>query len=97
MAVQRLDLRTVRYDRLAGSVLIDARNCVVEISREALEALNRQQLEPEEAVAKAVEAAKRLTALATRLPPDDGKIVITRSILMGEGLYEERPAEEQES
>ena len=39
MAVQRLDLRSVRYDRLSGSVLFDARNCVVEVSLEALEAL----------------------------------------------------------
>lgn len=97
MPLQRLDLRTVRYDRLAGSVLIDGRNCVVEVSLDALEALNRRRLDPDEAVLRAAEAAKRLTALASRLPPDDGKITITRSILMGEGLYEERPEEEQGS
>ena len=97
MAVQRLDLRSVRYDRLSGSVLIDARNCVVEVPLDALEALNRRRLQPQEAVTKAVEAAKRLTTLANRLPPDDGKITITRSILMGEGLYEERPGDEQGS
>ncbi|GIL00595.1 MAG: hypothetical protein BroJett030_04940 [Alphaproteobacteria bacterium] len=97
MAIQRLDLKTARYDRLAASVLIDGRGCVVEVALDALEALNRRRLAPEEAVAKAVEAAKRLAALATRLPADDGKITITRSILMGEGLYEERPQEEQGS
>ncbi|MFZ1814435.1 MAG: hypothetical protein WBO55_19655 [Rhizobiaceae bacterium] len=87
MALQRLDLRTVRYDRLSGSVMIDARNCVVEVSREALEALYQRKLKPEEAVIHAVKEARRLTELACRIPADDGKIHITTNILLNDGLF----------
>ena len=89
MAIQRLDLKTVRYDRFSRGVVFDARGCTVEVSQEALEAQFRRGLDPEEAVAGAVEIAGQLTALATRLPPDDGRIHITRSVLMGDGLYGE--------
>lgn len=87
MALQRLDLRSARYDRLAGSVLIDARKCVVEISHDALEALARRPLKPDEAVLKAAEEGKRLARLATRLPADDGKIIVTRAIMLSDGQF----------
>lgn len=87
MAVQRLDLRSVRYDRLSGSVLFDARNCVVEVSLEALEALYKRKFDPEEAIVFAVREAKRLTVLAGRIPADDGKIHITTNMLLNDGLF----------
>ena len=89
MATERLDLRSARYDRLARSVLIDGRDVLVEVSLEALEALARKALSPQDAVIRAVAEAKRLTALLKRLPPDDGKVTITASILMNDGLYGE--------
>ncbi|MCG6857336.1 MAG: hypothetical protein LJE67_04640 [Salaquimonas sp.] len=100
MAIQRLDLKTARYDRLARSVLFNARGgCTVEVSLEALEAQYQRVLDPDEAVTGAVALEKRLSALATMLPPDDGRITITTSVLMGEGLYGEglaRPEEPNE-
>ena len=93
MAIQRLDLKTVRYDKFSRGVVFDARGgCTVEVSQEALEAQFRRDLEPEEAIASAVEIVTQLTVLATRLPPDDGRIHITRSVLMGDGLYGEMRA-----
>ncbi|MEM7464256.1 MAG: hypothetical protein AAF362_16410 [Pseudomonadota bacterium] len=87
MPIERLDLRTVRYDQFSGSVQIDARKSVVEISLEALELLNNRSLTPEEAVVKAVAEAKLFTRLASRLPADDGKIHITARIVENDGLY----------
>jgi hypothetical protein len=89
LAIERLDLRTARFDRLSGSVLIDARKSVVEISLEALEKLGNRQLLPEEAVIAAVAEAKRLTVLASRLPADDGKIHITAGIVENDGMFAE--------
>ena len=94
MALQRLDLRTARYDRLAGSVLIDARKCVVEISHEALETLAKRSLQPEEAVLKAAEEGKRFARLATRLPADDGKIIVTKAIVLNDGQFGEEEGSE---
>ena len=71
MASERLDLRSARYDRLARSVMIDGRGVLVEVSLEALEALARKSLSPQDAVNRAVAEGKRLTALLKRLPPDD--------------------------
>ena len=104
MAIQRLDLKTVRYNKFSRGVVFDARNgCTVEVSQEALEAQFRRDLEPDEAVAGAVEIVGKLTQLATLLPADDGRIHITRGVLMGEGLYgealprmDEREDEEEE-
>ena len=98
MAIQRLDLKSARYDRLARSVLFNARGgCTVEVSLEALQAQYQRDLDPEEAVTGAVELEKRLTALATMLPPDDGRITITTSVLMGDGLYGEGFARTEEA
>lgn len=89
MPIERLDLRTARFDQFSGSVQIDARKSVVEISLEALELLNNRPLTPEEAVIKAVAEAKLFTLLASRLPADDGKIHITANIVENGGLYAE--------
>ncbi len=49
--MQRLDLKSLRYDKLGRSVLIDGRKVTVEISHEALEALFNRELTADEAVA----------------------------------------------
>lgn len=89
MPTERLDLRSARFDRFANSVLIDGRRIVVEVTREALEALYKRDLEPDEAVNLAAAEISRLTRLATRLPADDGKIVVTTNILKNDGLFGE--------
>jgi len=62
--MQRLDLKSLRYDRLGRSVLIDGRKVVVEVSHEALEALSNRELTADEAIIKVAEEQKRLTKLA---------------------------------
>ena len=89
MPRQRLDIKSVRYDRLSASVLFDARNCVVEVAHEALEWLAKRPMAPDEALRAAVEEVKRLTALASMLPPDDGKIHITANLVMNDGRFRE--------
>ncbi|HSO47222.1 MAG TPA: hypothetical protein VLQ68_04735 [Rhizobiaceae bacterium] len=89
MAGERLDIKSARYDRLARSVLIDGRGVTVEIALEALEALAKRKLSPDQAVARAVGEAKRIMMLVKRLPPDDGKITVTTGILMNDGLFGE--------
>ena len=71
-----------------GSVLIDGRAVVLEISHEALEALTNRSLSEDEAVRKVAEEQKRLTRLAEWLPADDGKINITTSMLMNDGVFD---------
>lgn len=86
--MQRLDLRTLRYDRFGRSVLIDGRSVVIEIAHEALEALSNRVLNEDEALRTVAEEQKRLTRLAEWLPADDGKIHITTAMLMNDGRYE---------
>ena len=86
--MQRLDLKSLRYDRLGRSVLIDGRKVILEISHEALEALTKRPLSEEEALRKVAEEQKRLTRLAEWVPADDGKIHITTNMLMNEGKFE---------
>lgn len=86
--MQRLDVKSLRYDRLGKSVLIDGRKVVVEISHEALEALTNRQLSEDEAVRKVADEQKRLTRLAEWVPADDGKIHITTNMLMNDGKFE---------
>ena len=86
--MQRLDLKTLRYDRLGKSVLIDGRKVVLEISHEALEALTNRTLTEDEAIRKVADEQKRLTRLAEWLPADDGKINITTTMLMNDGRFE---------
>ena len=86
--MQRLDLKSLRYDSLGKSVLIDGRKVVVEISHEALEAFTNRELTVEEAIRKVADEQKRLTRLAEWLPADDGKIHITTNMLMNDGVFE---------
>lgn len=86
--MQRLDLRSLRYDRLGRSVLIDGRKVVLEISHEALEALSNRELSEDEAIRKVADEQKRLTRLAEWVPADDGKIQITTNMLMNDGRFE---------
>lgn len=86
--MQRLDLKSLRYDKLGRSVLIDGRKVVVEVSHEALESLARKSLTADQAVLKVAEETKRLTRLAEWIPADDGKIHITTNMLMNDGVFE---------
>ena len=88
MSVQRLDIKSARYDRLGRSVFIDGRKVTLEISHEALEALTNRTLNADQAVHTVVEETKRLTRLAEWVPADDGKIHITTNLLMNDGLFE---------
>jgi len=85
--MQRLDLKSLRYDKLGRSVLIDGRKVVLEVSHEALEALSNRELTADEAVLKVAEEQKRLTRLAEWVPADDGKIHITTNMLMNDGVF----------
>ena len=86
--MQRLDLKTLRYDQYGKSVLIDGRKVVLEISHEALEALSNRPLTADEAIIKVAEEQRRMTRLAEWLPADDGKIHITTAMLLNDGKYE---------
>ena len=88
-------MRSARYDRLAGSVMIDGRGYVLEVAHEAIEVLMKRELEPQEAIDGAIREAKRLTRLAGRLPADDGKIIVTRSILLKDGQHDGEEGEAQ--
>ena len=85
--MQRLDIKSVRYDSFGQSVLINGRKVVLEISQEALETWQQRKLSKEEAIHHVVESAKKLTVLAERVPADDGKIHITANILMNDGIF----------
>jgi hypothetical protein len=89
LAMQRLDLKSARYDRLSDSVLINGRGCVIEISHEAVELAAHRPMEPEEAVRTVVEEARMFAFLASRLPADDGKIHITAKMLVNDGMFGE--------
>jgi len=86
--MQRLDLKSLRYDKLGQSVLIDGRKVILEISHEALETLSNRVLTQDEAIRKVAEEQKRLTRLAEWVPADDGKIHITTNMLMNDGKFE---------
>ncbi len=87
--LERLDFKTVRFDKLADTVLIDGKKAIVEISRQALEALYKREFSEEEVIIKAVEEAKRLNHLANIIPADDGKIHITTALMLSDGQYSE--------
>ena len=86
--MQRLDLKSLRYDKLGRSVLIDGRRVVLEVSHEALEAISNRELSEDEALLKVAEEQKRLTRLAEWVPADDGKIHITTNLLMNDGQFD---------
>ncbi len=87
--IERLDFKTTRFDPVADSILIEGRQSVVEISRDAFEALFKREFTADELVLKAVEEAKRLNHLANVIPADDGKINITAALLIGDGQFNE--------
>ena len=86
--IQRLDIRTARYDRLSEAVLMDGRGIVLAVTLDALENLHDCRFEPEEAVIKAIEDVRRLTVLAGKVPADDGRVLITRAMLLNDGQFE---------
>lgn len=86
--MQRLDLKSLRYDQFGRAVLIDGRKVILEISHEALEALSNRTLTEEEAIRKVADEQKRMTRLAEWVPADDGKIHITTNVLMNDGRFE---------
>ncbi|MEM8797963.1 MAG: hypothetical protein AAGE61_20530 [Pseudomonadota bacterium] len=83
----RLDLKSVRYDRMNDGVQFDttARSpaLVVEVSRQALEDHFSVALDPDIAVLKAVEIQVFIQQAANRIPADDGKIRLTTATLNG--------------
>ncbi|WP_075996358.1 hypothetical protein [Salaquimonas pukyongi] len=85
--VQRLNIKSARYDRLSECVLMDGRNLTVAVTKDGLEALYDVALEPDEAVIKAIEETRRLTRLAEIVPADDGRVLITRKHIMSDGRY----------
>jgi len=85
--IQRLDIKTVRYDKLSDTVLLDGRKIVLAVTRDALEALYGRELDPDEAILRAVDEAKRLTRLAEILPADDGRVLVTRDRLLNNGKF----------
>ena len=86
--MQRLDLKSIRYDKLGRAVRINGRKVILEISHEALETLSNRNLSADEAVLKVAEEVKRLTRLAEWIPADDGKIHITTNMLMNDGVFD---------
>ena len=95
--LERLDFKTTRFDKLADTILIDGKKAIVEISREAFEALYRRDLDGEEAIIKAVEEAKRLNHLVNVIPADDGKIHITTALMLGDGQFDALPSRKVEN
>ena len=95
--LERLNFKTVRFDRLADTILINGKKSVVEISKEAFEVLARKELSGEEAIIKAVEEAKRLNHLANIIPPDDGKIQITAALMLGNGQFDDLQNKQSET
>ena len=86
--MQRLDLKSLRYDKLDKAVLIDGRKVTLSVSHEALAALSNRELDEKQALLKVAEEQKRLTRLAEWIPADDGKIHITTNMLMNDGIFE---------
>ena len=96
--LQRLDIKSARYDRLSDEILMDGRKIILSVTRDALQALYNRELDPEEAILRAVDEVKRLTRLAEIIPADDGRVLITRERLMNNGqfgLVEEALAERE--
>lgn len=86
----KLDLRSVRYDRMNDGVQFDTSNktgrwpgLVIEISRDALEDHFRRELDAETAIVKAVEIQTFIQQAANRIPADDGRIRLTKATLSG--------------
>lgn len=98
MTVQRLNIKTARYDRLSDEVLLDGRKIVLAVTKDALEALYNRTLAPDEAILIAVDEQKRLTRLAEIVPADDGRVLITKGRLLNDGQHKlvEKETDHQE-
>lgn len=83
--MQRLDLKTVRYDKYSQCVLFDGRKLTLAVTHDAIEALYNRELSPEEATLKAVDEVMKLTRLAEIVPADDGLVTITKMRLLNDG------------
>lgn len=85
--LQRLDLKTVRYDRLSECVEFQGRGITLGVTLDALAANANRDLTPEEAVREAVDIERRLARLAEILPADDGRVVVTKDRLLNDGKF----------
>ena len=83
-----LQLKSARYDSLSQSVLINSRKAVVEIAHDGLEALIRKPLNSEEAIRYVLTINRKIAQLASIIPADDGKIHITKKLLLNDGIWE---------
>lgn len=86
----KLDIKSVRYDRMNDGVQFDTAQrtgrspgLVVEISKEALEDHFRKPLDSDAAMLKAIEIQTHIQQAANRIPADDGKIRLTKATLNG--------------
>ncbi len=86
----RLDIKSVRYDRMNDGIQFDTLNkvgrhpnLVIEISKDALEEHFRHSLDSDMALKKAVEIQTFIQQAANRIPVDDGKIRLTKATLNG--------------
>lgn len=86
--MQRLDLKTVRYDKYTECVLFDGRKITLAVTHDAMEALYNRELTQEEATLKAVDEVVKLTRLAEIVPADDGLVTITKKRLLNDGNFD---------
>ena len=86
----RLDIKSVRYDRMNEGVQFDTTKkvgrrpgLIIEVSKDALEDHFHRPMNQEMAIAKAVEIQVFIQQAANRIPADDGKIRLTKATLSG--------------
>ncbi len=85
--LQRLDLRSARFDRLSECVEFKGRGITLAVTLDTLEASANRELTPEEAVLEAVDIERRLARLGEILPADDGRVLVTRERLLNDGRF----------
>lgn len=86
--MQRLDLKTVRYDKYTKCVLLDGRKITLAVTHEALEAIGNKELDDKSAMRLAIDEVKTLTRLAEIVPADDGLVTITKNRLLNDGVFD---------
>ena len=86
----RLDIKSVRYDRMNDGVQFDTAKrvgrhpgLVIEVSKDALEDHFRLPMNQEQAIVKAIEIQMFIQQAANHIPADDGKIRLTKATLSG--------------